>query len=251
MAETEIDGPNYNAAFLASASLSRLSAERIVPRLLEQLPIQSVADFGCALGAWLTVWQANGVADVIGVDGHYIREHITEVDSALLRYSNLSQPIDLGRRFDLVQSLEVAEHLPPGSAETFVESLARHGDLVLFSAAPPGQGGDQHINERPYSYWRDLFRRHDFVMLDWLRPQIAQYQDICYWYRYNSFLFARGNALAALPGAVRSCEIRASQEVVDVSPLAFRLRKRIVLGLPARIENWLSRLVSKIRADRS
>ncbi|MDP6884692.1 MAG: hypothetical protein QF830_11185, partial [Rhodospirillales bacterium] len=43
-------------------------------------------------------------------------------------------------------SLEVAEHLPPDAAETFVATLVAHGRLVLFSAAPPGQGGLNHVN---------------------------------------------------------------------------------------------------------
>jgi hypothetical protein len=34
-------------------------------------------------------------------------------------------------------SLEVAEHLPPGVAQTFVDALVRHGSVVLFSAAIP------------------------------------------------------------------------------------------------------------------
>jgi hypothetical protein len=47
----------------------------------------------------------------------------------------------LDRRFDLVQSLEVAEHITPAASEAFVEDLARHAErFVLFSAAPPGKG---------------------------------------------------------------------------------------------------------------
>ena len=63
--------------------------------------------------------------------------------------SNLANPVDLGRKFDLVQSLEVGEHLPKSAADTFVETLVKHGDVVLFSAASVGQGGHDHINEQP------------------------------------------------------------------------------------------------------
>jgi hypothetical protein len=35
----------------------------------------------------------------------------------------------------------------------FVYCLARHARrFVLFSAAPPGQGGEFHVNERPFEY---------------------------------------------------------------------------------------------------
>jgi hypothetical protein len=63
---------------------------------------------------------------------------------------DLSRPFRLGRRFDLVQSLEVAEHIPPAQTEIFVDNLAAHGDVILFSAAVPGQGGEFHVNEQPY-----------------------------------------------------------------------------------------------------
>jgi hypothetical protein len=34
--------------------------------------------------------------------------------------------------------------------------------MVLFSAAPPGQGGEHHVNERTYEFWRGLFARHGY-----------------------------------------------------------------------------------------
>jgi hypothetical protein len=66
---------------------------------------------------------------------------------------SLSQPLDLNRRFDLVWCFEVAEHIHPDYVETFLDSLVRHSDTVAMSAAPPGQGGEGHFNEQPWSYW--------------------------------------------------------------------------------------------------
>ena len=46
------------------------------------------------------------------------------------------------------------------AAERIVPLLreqTRHSDIVLFSAAPPGQGGHGHVNERSYEYWRGEF----------------------------------------------------------------------------------------------
>jgi hypothetical protein len=63
----------------------------------------------------------------------------------------------MGRRFDLVQSLEVGEHLPLSAAETLVDSLTTASDRVLFSAAVKGQGGEFHVNEQPLAFWQELF----------------------------------------------------------------------------------------------
>ena len=45
------------------------------------------------------------------------------------------------------------------SAAGFVDNLVRHGDVILFSAAVPHQGGEHHVNEQPPEYWRELFAR--------------------------------------------------------------------------------------------
>ena len=38
-----------------------------------------------------------------------------------------------------------------------VANLTGHGSCVLFSAAVPGQGGENHVNEQTHEYWRGLF----------------------------------------------------------------------------------------------
>lgn len=63
------------------------------------------------------------------------------------------------------ESFEVAEHLRPEKAETFVETLTRHSDLVVMSAAPEGQGGDGHFNEQPPEYWIGLMGGRGFGLL--------------------------------------------------------------------------------------
>jgi 2-polyprenyl-3-methyl-5-hydroxy-6-metoxy-1,4-benzoquinol methylase len=96
--------------FLASFAVR--SAQRIVPTLTAVLPVRSVADFGCGQGAWLSVWAAAG-ASVTGVDGPYIETTSLLIDPGSFHAADLSAAIDLGRKFDLVQSLEVAEHVSP------------------------------------------------------------------------------------------------------------------------------------------
>ena len=39
-----------------------------------------------------------------------------------------------------MQSLEVAEHLPPQAAATFIDNLVAHGDVVLFRPRRRGKG---------------------------------------------------------------------------------------------------------------
>ena len=114
----------------------------------------SLLDVGCGLGHLVDRARALGV-DAVGVDVALAG------DAGPLRYADLTLPLDLGRRFDLVLCWEVAEHLPPAAAAVLVDSLVRHlapGGRLLFTAAVPGQGGDGHLNERPAPWWGDRFR---------------------------------------------------------------------------------------------
>ena len=100
-----------NNFYRCLASFAVRSAEQIVPMLSALLPIKSVVDFGCGQGAWLSVWRKAGTS-VMGIDGPYVDQRHLMIDPDEFSASDLSQPINLGRRFDVVQSLEVAEHLP-------------------------------------------------------------------------------------------------------------------------------------------
>ena len=112
----------------------------------------SMLDVGCGRGHLVATSRLRG-ADAIGVD-------LSHADSTgPLRHADLRVPVDLARTFDLVLCWEVAEHLPPESADTLCDTLARHlthGGVLLFTAATPGQGGDGHLHERPRAYWREL-----------------------------------------------------------------------------------------------
>lgn len=211
---------------------SRRSAERLLAAGLGWLSPGSVLDVGCGRGAWLRCWLDAGVSDVAGIDGDYVDRGRLHFPEARFTPWDLSQPFDLGRRFDLVQSLEVAEHLPPESSEAFAGSLCAHGDVVLFSAAVPGQGGEHHVNERPLAFWRDLFAARSYRCFDCIRPQVAGDAAIRPWYRYNALLFVADARVAALPEAVRRSEIAASDPVPDIAPLAWRLRRMVVSAMP-------------------
>jgi O-methyltransferase len=73
-------------------------------------------------------------------------------------------PRVLNRRFDLVLSIEVAEHIPRNRHEFLFDFLvARAGRWIVFSGARPGQGGHGHVAERSELDWRSEFIRRGCV----------------------------------------------------------------------------------------
>ncbi len=242
-------GRRYDETFFAYTDEQALrSARALLPVVAQALAPRSVLDVGCGRGGWLAVWKELGATDVVGVDGDYVDRNALQIAQGEHRAADLAAPLALGRRFDLVQSLEVAEHLPASAAGTFVDSLCAHGDLILFSAAPPGQGGTGHVNEQPYDYWRRQFAARGYACFDWVRPQVCARTEIEPWYRFNTLLYVSGAARSELPPALLRTRIPEASPVPDLAPRWFRARRELVRRLPNPVVEWLSRIRMWTRA---
>lgn len=244
--------PSYDAAFFRYVSATATAAaEVIVPLLAAQLAPRSVLDVGCGQGAWLAVWRRAGAAEIAGVDGDYVARQALLIPAAAFRAHDLARPLDLGRRFDLVQCLEVAEHLPAAAAPALLDGLVRHGARILFSAAPPGQGGHDHLNERSYDYWRGEFAARGYAAFDCVRPRVRREPRVAPWYRYNPLLYVQAAAVPALPEALRATQLPEGAPVPDLAPLAYRIRRRLVRRLPVSLMTALARVKERTRQARA
>ena len=233
----------YNDIYYQYINQGSLRSARIVlPLVSRYFTVRSVVDFGAGQGAWLRAWEDLGTADVTGLDGEYVDRGALLIPAPRFVAADLTKPIRLNRTFDLVQSLEVAEHLPASAAATFIDNLVAHGNVILFSAAAPGQGGEHHVNERPYSSWRDLFHERQYTALDMLRPFIARDVRVEPWYRYNSFVFVHNDLLPLLPMELRRMRIAPGEEIADVSPPLYRLRKALFRPFPPAVITQFARL---------
>jgi hypothetical protein len=105
-------------------------------------------------------------------------------------------------KYDLAICLEVAEHLRPAAAETFIKTLTSYSNTIIFSAAVPDQGGQNHLNEQWPAYWRQLFEKQGFILYDAIRPLIWEEPAVDCWYRQNIFFFINEKASVKieLPG---------------------------------------------------
>lgn len=173
---------------------SAAAAAATVPVLVNLFRPSKVVDIGGGTGAWGAALLREGVPDVVTVDGDWVPAQSLLVPRDTFVTHDLTRPLKLHQRFDLVLCLEVGEHIPEFAAETFVASLVTHGELVVFSAAIPDQGGTQHVNEQWPSYWRDLFASRGYELFDILRPRLWDDERIVFWFRQNMLVFAAGAA---------------------------------------------------------
>jgi len=232
-------------------------SQQILAPLVALGRIQSALDLGCNCGPWLAALNNLGVADVVGVNDMEIWDNIL-FDRRRAFVHDLATPLDLGRKFDLVICLEVAEHVGSGEsgAAELMRTISRHGDTVLFSAATPGQEGDGHINCQPHEYWHERFSALGFKMWDIMRPFLSLRDEVETWYKTNMFLYTRRPPAPGAQGeAAPHTDLPAAQAKELPAPAA--ARRKLTLQDVHRFMNsaigWARRggkLIEQSEADR-
>jgi len=117
----------------------------------------SYLDVGSGTGAMVETAQRMGIY-AVGLDQlpRPHNPHLFQVD--------LRNTIQLSQTFDLVSSIETAEHIEPEYADHFVKTLTSNAKRrIVFTAAQPGQIGHRHYNCQPMTYWREKFHRHGWI----------------------------------------------------------------------------------------
>ena len=190
----------YQAKFYNSRHSNTLYSARTILKIVNKfVSPRSVVDVGCGVGTWLSVFGEFGVTDILGVEGHWVDEKSVVIPSDQFKKTDLENPLQVDRKFDLAITMEVAEHIHESSADQFVENLVNLAPVVLFSAAIPLQGGKHHVNERWPVYWKEKFAKHNYVILDCIRPEVWEDEGIELWYAQNSFIYVDKNKLADYP----------------------------------------------------
>ena len=169
------------------------SAHAMAKTITERFQPKTVIDVGCGTGALLEAFRGLG-CEVRGLEYSEAALAYCHRRKLSVRKFNLEKDSADEPRYDLATSFEVAEHLAPWVAKRYVGLLCALSPLVVMSAAPPGQGGRNHINEQPQSYWIKKFKRCNYLFdekssrelsLDWRTLGVTS------WYRDNVMVFAR------------------------------------------------------------
>ena len=184
--------PEYYAKHVDAPAAK--SADAMSDTIIEEFAPKSVVDVGCGTGYLLMVLKGRGL-DTFGLEYseaglEYCRNRGLDVRKFDLENDKFTD----ARRFDVAVSVEVAEHLPAKIADSYVDLLTRFADRIVFTAAPPGQGGRDHVNEQPPEYWIEKFAKRSFVhdvalSNQWKEKWKARgVQD---WYHQNLMLFRK------------------------------------------------------------
>jgi len=124
--------------------------------LVERFAVTSMLDVGCGEGHAVAFFRRLGVV-AHGIDG--LRRNIDRAVTPIALHDLLQGPYYMP--VDLVWSCEVAEHIDPDRVGHYIDTLA-NGRIVAMTHALPGQGGHNHVNCQPASYWISLMGKRGY-----------------------------------------------------------------------------------------
>jgi len=119
---------------------------------------KSYLDVGSGTGVMVNTAEKLGVTTVNGLDQLPRPNHPKLLQVDLRQF----QPLPI--QYDLVTSIETAEHIEPEYADALVSTIAMaSAKRIVFTAAMPGQIGHGHVNCQPMYYWREKFHNLGFT----------------------------------------------------------------------------------------
>ena len=132
----------------------------IADRIVSDINPSSVLDAGCAMGFLVEKLRERGV-EAFGVD---ISEYAISQAHPDMRpfcwVGSVAAPLQ--RRYDLIVTIEVLEHMPQDEAERALANFCQATDDILFSSTPLDYKEASHLNVHSPEYWATLFARHSF-----------------------------------------------------------------------------------------
>jgi|688.fasta_scaffold53162_4 2-polyprenyl-3-methyl-5-hydroxy-6-metoxy-1,4-benzoquinol methylase len=126
--------------------------------LMDEFHPKTLIDCGCGHGEISREFIRNGCEEAFLFDGSiHAVEMARQNGMKNVEQLDFTNAEKIPAQGDLAICLEVAEHIPQAYARNLCSLLANAAPTVVFTAAPPGQGGHLHVNTQPQSYWIAIF----------------------------------------------------------------------------------------------
>ena len=136
----------------------------IAERIIKDINPKTVLDAGCAMGYLVTAFRDRGV-EAYGIDiSEYAVSMAREDIKPYCFVGSLTErlPQNMPRRYDLVVSIEVLEHLYAEDGKVAIKNICNLSDNILFCSSPTDFTELTHFNVQQREYWAKLFAENNF-----------------------------------------------------------------------------------------
>ncbi|TPX34707.1 hypothetical protein SmJEL517_g02671 [Synchytrium microbalum] len=178
----------------ADPGVSRGLVKYLTPLMTNNRPI-TLVDIGAGVGQYGTWLKQNNVKNITwhGFDG---AENVENFTSGFVKWVDVTDPVfdTINIKGDWVLSLEIGEHIPPETTQSFLNTIDRHNrDGIMLSWAIPGQGGFHHINCRSNEEVIGLLADMGYTQDAWTDAFQAEVRETteAIWFKNSFMVFKR------------------------------------------------------------
>lgn len=155
---------DYNRAWFFRRRVGRYEVQQHVMAvaLYRLWRPRRVFDLGCGIASYLAAFEVLG-CEIGGCDLGW--ESAREFTRANVRphcfRADAGGPLKVGKGYDLVLCIEVAEHIPAEQHPVFFDNLRRLSrGCIVFTGGEPGQPGYGHVSCMPREAWIETLGKH-------------------------------------------------------------------------------------------
>ena len=158
----------------------------IADNIVEKIQPKTVLDIGCAYGLLVESLRDRG-CEAFGID---VSDYaLSRARGDIIQYLSVDTILrPLSRKFDLIVTIEVIEHVKEDDCETAIQNMCAAADSVLLATTPDDFDDPTHFNVQPPVYWVRQFAKFGFA------PDITH--DACYLTPYAILFRKSKNPLA-------------------------------------------------------
>ncbi len=133
----------------------------IADNIVEKIQPKTVLDIGCAYGLLVESLRDRN-CEAFGIDvSDYALSKAREDIVKYLSVETILRPLD--KKFDLIVTIEVIEHIKEDDCETAIRNMCAAADSVLLATTPDDFDDPTHFNVQPPVYWVRQFAKFGFA----------------------------------------------------------------------------------------
>ena len=176
-----------------NATQQKILAEYFVPKIIKEFKPNYVLDVGCGSGQWLDEYRKYKVRTRGIESASAAWVSMSEKTQKNVVKWDLRDELKKTYKPDLVQSLEVAEHIEEDYADVFIYNLVKHNaDIIFLTAATPEQHGMQHVNCQEKEYWMAKMKNNGYLFDQDVLNEVLAWgsgEDSPIWWSTNLMVF--------------------------------------------------------------
>jgi hypothetical protein len=209
-------------------------------------PQPSCLDVGCGIGLQTARLMELGWRSVVGAEHSHLALEMREPGVTMLLFDLTKVSPSFPGKSACVICTETAEHIPAEHADAIVTNVSQSAsDVIVWSAAVPGQEWPGHIHLQPPGYWLEKFSERGWVVDE---PRTRSLQDLMIQTRAQHWAAASNFHVLIPKEKLKPLHFSVTSTVLNAAPYVDRCMQSV---LHQTYGNWDHYVVDAASGDQT